>query len=289
MTDRSGADQRSFAVLASATAACITGLTLLVVHLLRLDAPSHVLGLIKQLCTTASHLTMDVGSLLLAAVPTTVALVFVVSAISITRRTGHIVGAVGADRVSEFPRAAASAAVRAGIPGKLDVIDCPDLLVFACGYLRPRVVLSTAVIDQLTPSELTAVLCHEAHHIRRRDPLRIFLAEVAARSLFLFPVIAELRNHFSVASEIAADQSAIRATSRRSLVGAVVKFADAPDLVGVPAMVSEAGSAERVAHLLDPNRSISGARPTADSLAISGLCVGVLWMFATLLARLPAM
>jgi Zn-dependent protease with chaperone function len=288
MTER-GADQRSFAILLLCAGAALIGLGALVMHLLRLDAPSHIYGLIRQLCTTAPHVTMDFGSMILGSIPIVVFVLMTATAFGIVRRTNKVLDEVRADRLPRLPAGARQASIEAGLRGRVEVVDCPDMLVFAYGFARPRVVVTTAALQSLTHDELVAVLCHEAHHVTRRDPLRMFVAQVAARGLAMLPLIGELRDHFTVASEIAADRRAIEKAGRSSLVRALLKFEDAPDLIGLPAINSERASEERLAHLIDPKRQTAAPRPSNASLLLSGLVVTLVMMLATLLSLLPAM
>ena len=45
---------------------------------------------------------------------------------------------------------------------RYQVVPTDALLCFCVGLLRPRVVVSTAVVDELSPAELRAALAHEA-------------------------------------------------------------------------------------------------------------------------------
>jgi hypothetical protein len=55
----------------------------------------------------------------------------------------------------------------------------PKGLACTVGLLRPRVVVDREVAAALDESELRAVLEHERAHARHRDPMRIWLAQVA--------------------------------------------------------------------------------------------------------------
>ena len=52
---------------------------------------------------------------------------------------------------------------------RLQVVRTDALLCFCVGLLRPRVVVSTALIDELSPAELQAALAHEASHCKQRS------------------------------------------------------------------------------------------------------------------------
>jgi hypothetical protein len=105
-------------------------------------------------------------------------------------------------------------ALRACAPrplGEVLVIDDERPRAFCAGWLRPRVYVSTGAIEQLDGAALGAVLAHERHHARRRDPLRFAAGRVMARALFFLPGLAELARRQEALAELSSDESAINA------------------------------------------------------------------------------
>ena len=140
---------------------------------------------------------------------------------------------------------------------------------FCAGLLRPHIYISAAAVRTLGRDELEAVIAHEAAHRRALDPLRLFVAQVAARSVFALPLCALISQRLALAAELDADQAALFATGgdRRPLAGALLQMAGG--------------------HGVDPARVdvLSGDRPdlrlpstlVVVSLAsVVGLCYG-LW------------
>lgn len=115
---------------------------------------------------------------------------------------------------------------------------------FCTGLLRPRIYLSSATLAVLDARELRAVLSHEAHHARRRDPLRVFLGKVIADSLFFLPAARRLDARHAALAELAADRAAVRTTGDPApLASALLSFEAAdPAVVGI--------APERVDHLM---------------------------------------
>jgi Zn-dependent protease with chaperone function len=157
--------------------------------------------------------------------------------------------------------------------GDARVIEDDRPLAFCAGLLRPRVYISTGAIVLLDEPALDAVLIHERHHARRRDPLRLAAGRVLARALFFMPGLGELHVRHQSLAELSADESALThdPESRTALARAMLGF-------------SEAGAAgfdpERVDHLL-------GEAPTWRFRAV--LCLvaagaGILMLALTLLA-----
>jgi Zn-dependent protease with chaperone function len=85
-------------------------------------------------------------------------------------------------------------------------------LAFCAGVLRPRIYVSTATVDALDDEQLAAVLAHEAHHARQRDPLRVLVARVLADALFFLPAARRLGDRYEDLAELAADRAALRAS-----------------------------------------------------------------------------
>ena len=101
------------------------------------------------------------------------------------------------------------AALASGIdPRRLVVVDGLPTPALTVGLFAPRILVARALAHQLTASELVAVLAHEGAHLRRRDPLRVFLLRFLARTLFWLPVLERLSDAFLTETEILADDHA---------------------------------------------------------------------------------
>lgn len=137
--------------------------------------------------------------------------------------------------------------------GLADVGCVPSKAVdaFCVGALRPRVYVTTGLLECLGTDELRAVLAHEAEHARRRDPLRRALAGGWALSFFYLPVVRWWTRYDLEQSEVKADRRAIERVGRRPLAAALWRL-DAE--VGLGLVPTFAGAAEiRVAQILgDP-------------------------------------
>lgn len=127
------------------------------------------------------------------------------------------------------------------------VIDEELPRAFCAGLLRPRVYLTTGALAALDQSALEAVLIHERHHARRRDPLRLAAGRVIAASLFFIPTLTALVRRQQALAELSADESAALGGTgtRPALARAMLAFVEpgrTDDLVGV--------DPDRVDHLL---------------------------------------
>ncbi|MDE3075102.1 MAG: M56 family metallopeptidase [Chloroflexota bacterium] len=99
------------------------------------------------------------------------------------------------------------------VAGLVEVADTPDVFAFCHGVWRGRIVVTRGLLDMLTPEELEAVLLHERHHLRARDPIKLLMARVIAETLFFVPVIPQLAQGYAQAKEVDADRAAIAAQS----------------------------------------------------------------------------
>lgn len=112
----------------------------------------------------------------------------------------------------------------------------------------------------LSHEELDAVIAHESHHARRRDPLRLLVARSVAADLFFLPVMRRLAERYAAMAELAADEAAVGATrGPRALASALLAFDAHPS----PAVVGIAP--ERIDHLL--GRDVRWDLPTLTLLA----------------------
>jgi hypothetical protein len=152
------------------------------------------------------------------------------------------------------------------------LIDLKEPLAFCAGYLRPAIYVSQGALDGLSEVELSAVLAHERHHLRRRDPLRRLIARAVADSLFFLPILRQISDRYGALGEVAADEAAVLTVGeRRSLASALLKFSEQHP---VPAPVAGIDP-ERVGHLMGDPRSTSWRLPHS-ALGRSALALGAL-------------
>lgn len=148
---------------------------------------------------------------------------------------------------------------------------CPQ--AFCAGLLRPRIYLSTGTLTNLSDGELKAVVAHESHHARYRDPLRILFARVLSDALFFLPALRRLGTGYSALAELAADEAAVRRSgSPRHLASALLQFDQSanPVVAGI--------APERVDNLLGkrpgfelPLALLAGALVVATAISVIAL------------------
>lgn len=163
-----------------------------------------------------------------------------------------------------------------GLPGHptVNVFAHDPPQAFCAGYLRPKVYVSTGALRLLAPDELDAVLLHEDHHRRVRDPLRLAFGHVLSQALFFLPVLRPLRDLHGDMAELDADAAAVQRSGgqRHSLAAALLAFdaSGAPGAAGIsPARVDSLLGASRPPRL--------PASLTALALVTLGGLVVALW------------
>jgi Zn-dependent protease with chaperone function len=116
---------------------------------------------------------------------------------------------------------------------------------FSAGLLKPRLFLSRGALHNVATAELAAVIEHEVHHCRRRDPLRLLIVQLISDALFFVPAMQRLSQRYRTLAELAADDAAVsKGSCPGTLAAALLAFTEGtrPGVVGI--------APERVDHLL---------------------------------------
>lgn len=119
---------------------------------------------------------------------------------------------------------AAPTAARGDI--KFDIVFDRVPFAFCHGLLKPRIYVSTALINILSSAELDAVLLHERAHQMRKDPLRIAVSHVVTSALSLLPGLSQLRDWYLLRLELRADQYVNRKGDAGHLRAAMLRHSE---------------------------------------------------------------
>jgi Zn-dependent protease with chaperone function len=157
---------------------------------------------------------------------------------------------------------------------RIIVLPTEEAFALCFGFFKPRICLSTGMINLLSEAQLKATLLHEDYHRQWFDPLRILIAETISKTFFFLPVIQEWYARFTTRMELDADQYAIEKVGKAALAGALHRLltVSTPQTVFIQgiAVVGFTVAKERVAALLG-DRSFSyqiSLRSTIYSLAV---------------------
>jgi Zn-dependent protease with chaperone function len=104
---------------------------------------------------------------------------------------------------------------------RVDLVEVDRPLALTFGLLCARTLVSTGLHRSLVGEETNVVLAHEAEHVRRRDPLRYFVARLA--SVAIWPrVRRELLSELALCAEEACDEQAARQGHDRTTVARTI-------------------------------------------------------------------
>lgn len=163
-------------------------------------------------------------------------------------------------------------AARAGLQGRVMLVDASEPFSFVYGVLTPRVAVSQGLVDAASSEELRAVIEHERYHVRNVDPLKIVLSRSLSAALFFLPVLGSLCARYVADCELAADRHAVARCGDRPLAGALLKAIRGPDWneLSVVAAISGPDVLDvRVRQLetgAEPRPTAIGRRPMALSI-----------------------
>ena len=131
---------------------------------------------------------------------------------------------------------------------RLTYLDHPHAAAFCYGVLRPRIALTSELLDRLDDEALAAVLAHERHHLLRRDPLRYLALEVVAATAFMLPLTRHLRQLVEARVEVQADRAALAVVPHGALAAAHQAVLNTRPMLR-PGTVALSATEARIAHL----------------------------------------
>jgi len=253
-----------------------------------IGALAHLHGLVTAMCVTFPHVVSDVAALFLLGIVVS-AVVAGTTTIAATILLERRIAREWMPTLDQVRRARVRAVTRtAGVAARVVVFQHADPIACTRGAIRRTIWISDACVDALTDQELRAVLAHEQHHCDRRDPLRLQLVTICARSLVAFPIVASTAQRFRCAAEHAADDHARRVAGARATARALLKFADARPAPLLAQFADATSISERVQRLLDaPAASTRGASSRALVQTCATTLAGIVCL--ALVVLLPGM
>ncbi|MEW9699322.1 M56 family metallopeptidase [Paenibacillus sp. SI8] len=148
---------------------------------------------------------------------------------------------------------------------ELTVIHHTAPVALTLGVIKPRIVVSTALLRMLDPKELEAVIEHERFHLHHRDPLAIFLLGMLSVSMWYVPLFRWVLEKYKIIIEIMADQFAVSTLCNRADLGSallkMLKRGQAPHPLVSYASFAETSINLRIMHILEPQTQLSLKMP----------------------------
>jgi len=183
-----------------------------------------------------------------------------------------------------------------GESAKAVIVDKDAPLLALAGILRPRLIVSQAVLRSLSAGELELALQHENAHRISRDNLKRFFLLMAPTPIPLLSSVSSIEKGWTRFSEWAADDEAVRGDSHRALSLAaallrVARMGTAPRLsfLHTSLCADDQHLSARVERLLRiqplPAKSQSSARALAIGSSFGAFfCAGALLAWPTTLS-----
>jgi len=135
------------------------------------------------------------------------------------------------------------------------------------GWLKPVVLLPTAALAGLSPSQLEALLAHEFAHMRRHDYLVNLLQSAIETLLFYHPAVWLVSRSVRESREQCCDDLTISVCDRLTYVSALSSVAALRS--ASPALAASGGSLRyRVERLLRPRSSVSSSTGSMGWLGV---------------------
>ncbi|MCG7335670.1 M56 family metallopeptidase [Sporosarcina sp. ACRSM] len=166
------------------------------------------------------------------------------------------------------------------------IFSHPVPLAITMGFKRPKIVLSTGLINLLNEEELKAVITHEMAHKTNRDPLAIFLMTLCAATMWYIPILKWFSQQYGIIKELQADEYAIEQQGTSVHLGsALLKMLKAgqPENMGFTyASFADTSVNYRMNYLLNPLNGFKPKLPmqmTILSLAVFSL-ISALFIYA---------
>lgn len=117
------------------------------------------------------------------------------------------------------------------LTNKTYLIENEKQFAFCLGIRKPKIYISTNLVNALTIQELEAVLRHERYHLNNKDTLTMLIASIGESLLPFFPIFSDFLRNFRIEREIEADREAVRGLGDSyPLISVLKKFLKAPSL-----------------------------------------------------------
>lgn len=142
----------------------------------------------------------------------------------------------------------------------------------AIGFITPAVIIPRWALEELSPSELNAVLLHELGHLGRWDDWTNLAQKIVRAVLFFHPAVWWIDSRLTLEREMACDDLVLARTSdARAYAQCLVSVAERSFLRSGLALALAAVSrmrqtTARLARILDPNR-LNETRISKSALA----------------------
>jgi len=149
------------------------------------------------------------------------------------------------------------------------VISYPGTFAITMGFIHPKIIVTTGLINLLTEDELKAVIAHENYHKVNRDPLKIFLLSLFSSTLGYIPILKWFNQKYRIIQEVLADEFAIeKQETSVNLGSALLKMLKVGKLEKMPfayASFADTSVNYRIEYMLNPLTDVQWKIPLKDA------------------------
>lgn len=125
--------------------------------------------------------------------------------------------------IQSTPRAILRLIGKHGLSGKVKIISDKKSLAFCLGFFRPKIYLSSGLIELMNGAELEAIILHEKYHLLKRDNISLVAVNVVKQLFLPFPVIADLLDGLIKTREVKADRYGVILMGKKQPIAAAFK------------------------------------------------------------------
>lgn len=120
------------------------------------------------------------------------------------------------------------------LTNKTHLIESEKQFAFCLGIRRPKIYISTNLVNTLTIQELEVVLRHERYHLKNRDILIMLVTSIGQSLLPFLPLISDFLHNYKIEREIQADKEAVRGIGDSyPLISVLKKLLRTPSLTAI--------------------------------------------------------
>ncbi|MEI4768989.1 M56 family metallopeptidase [Psychrobacillus sp. FJAT-51614] len=155
------------------------------------------------------------------------------------------------------------------------VISYPIPIAITMGFIRPKIVVSTGLINLLNEEELKAVIAHENFHQENRDPFKIFLLTLCSSTMRYIPILKWFNEKYRIIQEVLADEFAIEKQETSMYLGSallkILKVGKQERMPFTYASFADTSVNYRIQYILNPLKDVEWKIPLREaflSLAI---------------------
>lgn len=117
------------------------------------------------------------------------------------------------------------------LANKTHLVESEKQFAFCLGIRRPKIYISTNLVNALTIQELEAVLRHERYHLDNKDTLTMLIASIGESLLPFFPILSDLLHNYRIEREIKADAEAIQGLAdEKPIISVIKKLLNSPSV-----------------------------------------------------------